>query len=229
MILKEERVGSFEASSLMTKVYFLMAMALMITGVTAITVASSKELALAILGNKLVFYGLIFGELGLVWFLGAQIDRLSFPIALGSFVLYSVLNGATLSAIFFVYSTSAIGAAFMVTAGTFVVMSVYGYVTKQDLSAIGNLLLMALVGVIIATIVNMFMHNAMLDSIITYIGVLIFVGLIAYDTQKIKNRAYNMIGYGDAGGKIALMGALDLYLDFINLFLYILKLFGRKR
>lgn len=229
MILKEERIGSFETSSLMTKVYFLMAMALMITGITAITVASSKELAMSIFGNRIVFYALIFGELGLVWFLGAQIDRLSFPIAVGSFVLYSVLNGATLSAIFFVYSTNAIGAAFMVTAGTFVVMSIYGYVTKQDLSAIGNLLLMALVGVIIATIVNMFMHNEMLDSIITYIGVLIFVGLIAYDTQKIKNRAYNMIGYGDVGVKIALMGALDLYLDFINLFLYILKLFGRKR
>ncbi len=229
MFLKEERVGSFDATNLMTKVYFLMAMALMITGITAIGVASSNAVASAILGNKLVFYALIFGELGLVWYLSASIDKLSLPAAMGSFILYSVMNGATLSVIFFVYSTNAIGSAFMVTAGTFVVMSVYGYVTKQDLSAIGNLLLMALIGVIIATLVNMFMHNTMLDTIITYAGVLIFVGLIAYDTQKIKNRAYNMIGYGDAAGKIAIMGALDLYLDFINLFLYILKLFGRKR
>jgi FtsH-binding integral membrane protein len=182
-----------------------------------------------VVGNRIIFYALLFGELGLVWFVTARIDSLSGVTATFLFLLYSVLNGLTFSVIFLVYTASSIGSTFFVTAATFGVMSIYGYTTKRDLTSLGNLMFMALIGLIIASVVNIFLGSEMLYWITTYAGVLIFVGLTAYDTQKIKQMASTDFGTSENVQKGALMGALRLYLDFINLFLFLLRLFGRRK
>lgn len=216
-------------STFISKVYSWMSLALLITGAVAAYIASSDALLESIVGNRGVFYGLLFGEIALVWVISAAINRLSATTATGLFILYSVMNGLTLSVIFLRYTASSIGTTFFVTAGTFAVMSVYGHTTKRDLTSWGNLLLMALIGLIIASVVNLFWQNSMFYWICTYVGILIFVGLTAYDTQKIKE--YGAQGFGDSDSmqKGALIGALQLYLDFINLFLYILRLLGNRR
>lgn len=216
-------------SSFISKVYAWMSMALMITALAAVYVASSPALTSAILGNRIVFYVLLFGELGLVMFISGAINRLSAMTATLLFILYSVINGLTLSCIFLVYSGASIGTTFLVTAGTFGVMSIYGYTTKRDLTSMGNLLVMALIGFVIASIVNLFLQNSILYWIITYIGILIFVGLTAYDTQAIKEMGAAGFNTSDGMRKGAIMGALKLYLDFINLFLLLLRLFGGRR
>lgn len=216
-------------SSFITKVYAWMSMALMITALTAVYVASSEELTRAILGNRIVFYILLFGELGLVMFISAALERISAMTATLLFVAYSVLNGLTLSVIFLVYSGASIGTTFLVTAGTFGVMSIYGYTTKRDLTSMGNLLIMALIGFIIASIVNMFLHSTIFYWICTYAGILIFVGLTAYDTQKIKEMGAAGFNTSEGMRKGAIIGALSLYLDFINLFLLLLRLFGGRK
>ena len=155
--------------------------------------------------------------------------RLSLTTATLLFILYSIINGATLASIFAVYSMSVIGQTFLVTAGTFGAMAVYGYFTKKDLTSWGRLLLMALIGLIIAGIVNLFLHNSTMDLIVSGIGVLVFVGLTAYDSQKIKHMLLMQEDMGETAQKVALMGALSLYLDFINLFLYLLRFMGRER
>lgn len=227
--VKEARIGEAQMS-LFRQVYVWMTMALAITGLTALVVATSPTLLSAIFGNKLLFWGLIIAEMVLVFGLSGAISRLSFTTATMMFILYSVINGATLSVIFLVFEPTAIAAAFFTTAGTFAVMSVYGYLTRRDLSAMGNLLFMALIGLIIASVVNLFWANSTLYWIITYAGVLIFVGLIAWDTQKIKQMLLQSgMEVNDSTKKIALMGSLMLYLDFINLFLYILRIFGGRK
>jgi FtsH-binding integral membrane protein len=158
-----------------------------------------------------------------------MINRLSLTTATLLFILYSVINGATLSVIFLGYSQTVIAKTFLITAGMFGAMSVFGYVTKQDLSGIGKILFMALIGLIIATIVNLFVKSSMFDMVLSYIGVVIFVGLTAWDTQKIKQMLLMADGMDEGVQKIALMGALSLYLDFINLFLYLLRIFGGNR
>ncbi|WP_404850119.1 Bax inhibitor-1/YccA family protein [Elizabethkingia anophelis] len=154
---------------------------------------------------------------------------MSTTTAIAAFMGYAVLNGLTLSLIFLIYTFSSIALTFFVTAGTFAVMSVYGYVTKTDLTKIGKIMMMLLVGIIIASIVNMFLKSPMIYWITTYIGVAVFVGLIAYDTQKIKNYFLELNGDESLMGRMAIMGALTLYLDFINLFLFLLRLFGGGR
>ena len=216
-------------SALMRKVYVWMTLALVITGVTAYGVANSPALLTAIFMNSALRWGLIIGELALVFVISGMINRLSLTTATLLFVLYSVLNGATLSVIFVVFSTSAIAKTFFITAGMFGAMSLYGYTTKQDLSSIGKILFMALIGIIIATIVNVFMKSSMVDTVISYIGVVVFTGLTAWDTQKIKNALATAEGMDEGVQKIALIGALNLYLDFINLFLYLLRIFGDRR
>jgi uncharacterized protein len=227
MYMTPEQVR-IEQASFITKVYGWMSFALALTGLTAIFVAMTPALTHLIFGNKLVFYGLIIGELALVAWLSLAVQKMSATMATSVFLGYSVLNGVTMASIFLVYTTSSIASTFFITAGTFAAMSVYGYTTKRDLTSMGNLLIMALMGLIIASIVNIFMKSPMLYWITTYAGVLIFVGLIAYDTQKIKDM--NIIGNEgtDEDRKEAIMGALSLYLDFINLFLYLLRIFGRK-
>ena len=214
--------------ALMRKVYLWMTMALMITGITAAGVANSPNLLALIYSNSFVLWGVIIAELGLVFYVSARIDKLSLPTATMLFILYSVLNGAMLSSIFLVYSTALISKVFFITAGTFGATAFYGYATKKDLSSIGNILFMALIGLIIATVVNIFMKSAMFDLILSYIGVAIFVGLTAWDSQKIKTMLALQHDADESAQKIALMGALSLYLDFINLFLYLLRIFGRN-
>ncbi|MEG1999214.1 MAG: Bax inhibitor-1/YccA family protein [Bacteroidales bacterium] len=174
------------SAQLIKNVYMWMTLALGITGITALAAAGSYELQQAIIGNKMMFWILMFAEIGLVIFIAARIMKISFATATTLFMIYSVLNGLTLSVIFMMYTKASIASAFFVTAGTFGAMSLYGYVTKRDLSSLGNILFMALIGLIIATVVNIFWANEIFYWIVTYAGVLIFVGLTAYDTQKIK-------------------------------------------
>ena len=213
---------------LMRKVYVWMTLALVITGVTAYGVATSPGLMMAIATNKLLFWGLIIAEFGLVVAISAAINKLSLTTATLLFVMYSVINGATLSFIFAIYTMSSIACVFFITAGTFAVMAVIGYTTKKDLTSMGKILFMALIGIIIATIVNIFLKSTGLQMIVSYLGVLIFVGLTAYDSQKIKQMLLMAPDAGEGAQKIALLGALSLYLDFVNLFIYILRIFGRR-
>lgn len=214
--------------ALMRKVYLWMTMALVITGFTAYGVATSPAIMSAILMNKMLFFGLIIGEFALVIGLSAAINRLSLSTATLMFVLYSVINGATLSVIFLAYTMSSIANVFFITAGTFAAMAFVGYTTKKDLSGMGKMLMMALIGLIIATVVNLFLRSTGLQLIVSYIGVLVFVGLTAYDTQKIKQMLMMAEDTGETAQKIALLGALSLYLDFVNLFLYLLRIFGKR-
>jgi FtsH-binding integral membrane protein len=210
------------------RVYAWMTAGLLVTGAVAMFVAGNDALMAAIFGNSFVFFGLIIAELALVWILSANIGRMSVATATGMFLGYSALNGLTMAAIFWVYTSASIASTFFVTAGTFGAMSAYGYLTKRDLSGMGNFLFMALIGLIIASVVNMFWANSTLYWIITYAGVLIFVALTAYDTQKIKRLAAQVSDETGAG-RVAVMGALTLYLDFINLFLFLLRILGVRR
>jgi len=228
---KQERSLSIaEASSLlMRKVYLWMTLALVITGVTAYGVATSPGILQMIFGNTVLFWGLIIAEFGLVFAISSAINRLSLTVATLLFVLYSVVNGATLSYILILYTSESVANVFFITAATFGVMSLVGYTTKTDLSSMGKILFMALIGLIIATIVNLFIGSSGLNMIISYVGVLIFVGLTAYDTQKIKKMLAEAPDAGEYMQKIALLGALTLYLDFINLFIYLLRILGDRK
>lgn len=214
---------------LIRKVYLWMTLALVITGFTAYYVASSETLMMALLSNQILFWGLVIGELVLVFSLSAAINKLSLTTATLMFVLYSVINGATLSFIFMVYTASSITNVFLITAGTFAAMALFGYFTKTDLTSWGKILMMALIGIIIATIVNIFTKSEGLAVILNYLGVLVFVGLTAYDSQKIKQMLMMASDAGETAQKVALLGALSLYLDFINLFIYLLRIFGSRR
>ena len=213
---------------LMRKVYVWMTLALAITGFTAYGVATSPGLMQAIFTNRVLFWGLIIAEFALVMGVSAAINRLSLTTATLMFVLYSVINGATLSVVFLAYSMASIATVFFITAGTFAAMAFIGYTTKTDLTSVGKIVLMALIGLIIATVVNVFVKSTMFDIILSYVGVLIFVGLTAYDSQKIKQMLLQAPDTGEGAQKVALLGALSLYLDFINLFIYLLRIFGRR-
>jgi len=214
---------------LMRKVYLWMTLALVITGFTAYYVATSETLMTALVTNQILFWGLAIGELALVIGLSAAINKLSLTTATLMFVLYSVINGVTMSFIFLAYTASSITNVFFITAGTFAVMALFGYFTKTDLTSMGKILMMALIGIIIATIVNFFTKSEGLTVILNYLGVLVFVGLTAYDSQKIKQMLMMAPDAGVGAQKLALLGALSLYLDFINLFLYLLRIFGARR
>ena len=213
---------------LMRKVYVWMTLALVITGFTSYGVATSPGILQAIYTNQILFWGLIIAEFALVIGVSAAINRLSLTVATLMFILYSVINGALLSYIFLIYTASSIATVFFITAGTFAAMALIGYTTKTDLTSIGKMLFMALIGLIIATIVNMFIKSSGFTLILSYVGVLIFVGLTAYDSQKIKQMLLQAPDAGEGAQKVALLGALTLYLDFINLFLYLLRIFGRR-
>ena len=212
-------------NTLIRAVYAWMGGGLMITALMAMVTISSPAMINALLGNRLVFYGLIFGELGLVIAISGAINRLSAAMASMLFVLYAALNGVTFSVIFAVYTAESIGSTFVITAATFGAMSVYGYVTKRDLTGWGSFLFMGLIGVVIASVVNIFTQSSAAAWVISALGVIVFTGLTAYDTQKIKA----MAAAGAEGRKPAILGALTLYLDFINLFLMLLRLLGNRR
>lgn len=225
---EQSRWAGVALPALMRKVYLWMTFALVITGVTAYGVANSDNLLAVIYSSKIIMWGIILAELGLVVAISGAINRMSLTTATMLFILYSVLNGVMFSSIFMAFQMDVIAKVFFITAGTFAVMAFIGYTTKADLTSLGKILLMALIGLIIATVVNIFVGSAGLDLIISYVGVLIFVGLTAYDTQKIKQMLYTQEGVNEVSQKIALLGALSLYLDFINLFLYLLRIFGRR-
>lgn len=230
LIREKEQMASVAFPALMRKVYVWMTLALVITGITAYGVANSPGILTAIFTNRLLFWGLIIAEFALVWYVSARIMRLSLVSATMLFVLYSVLNGVTLSSIFVIYTMTSIASVFFITAGTFAAMSLVGYFTKTDLSPMGRVLFMLLIGLIIATLVNVFLlKDTGFGLILSYVGVLIFVGLTAYDTQKIKQMLVQADDVTEEAQKIALLGSLTLYLDFINLFLYLLRIFGGNR
>jgi len=212
-------------NTLVRQVYAWMGCGLALTAIVALITVSSPGLLKAIVGNRLVFYGLMFGELALVFTLAGAINRMSATVATLLFIGYSALNGLTLSVIFLVYTADSIASTFAVSAAMFGAMSVYGYATKKDLTSWGNFLLMGLIGIVIASLVNLFMRNDAASWVISAIGVIVFTGLTAYDTWKIKA----MAAEGAEGRKPAILGALTLYLDFINLFLMLLRLMGGRR
>lgn len=217
-------------ATLMRNMYAWMAIALVITGFTAFAVANSYSLIYAIATNSILFYGLIFAELGLVYYLSSRIFRMSFATAGLLFAVYSIVNGVTLSLIFLIFKIGSIVSTFFITAGTFGAMAVVGSFLKKDLSFIGRFALMALIGLIIAGVVNIFMRSEGFSFIIAIIGVLVFTALTAYDAQKMKNLiAENGYEINENTQKLALIGALELYLDFVNLFLYLLRLLGSRR
>ena len=212
-----------------TKVYNWMAVALLLTGVVAYFTAQSEMMIQAIFGNRILFFGLIIGELALVGYISARINKLSSYNATLLFLAYTILNGLTMAVIFMAYTSESISSTFIITAGTFGAMSLYGYSTKSDLTKLGNLAFMALIGIIIASVVNMFMNSEMMTWIISYIGVAIFIALTAYDTQKLKVIAMNGFENEEGMEKSAILGALTLYLDFINLFLFLLRILGDRK
>lgn len=214
--------------ALMRKVYLWMTLAMVITGLTAWIVAHNIQMLSFIYTNQAVMWGLIIAEFAIVIGVTAAINKLSLPVATLLFILYSIINGALLSSIFIIYTMSSIATVFFITAGTFGAMSLYGYTTKSDLTSWGKILIMGVIGLVIATVVNLFLKSSALEMIVSYAGVLIFVGLTAYDTQKIKQMCLQAPDAGEAMQKYALLGALSLYLDFINLFIYLLRIFGRR-
>lgn len=214
-------------SKLLSKVFLWMTIALGITGLTSMLVYNSS-FVFTLMQNPMLMWGLVIAELIMVIALSAAINKISFTAATLMFIIYSILNGVMLSSIFLIYTQASISLAFFVTAGTFGAMALWGYTTRRDLSKMGSILFMALIGLIIATIVNIFLKSSAIYWITTYAGVLIFTGLTVWDVQKIKRMLSTADEVNDTTKKVALLGALSLYLDFINLFLYILRIFGNK-
>jgi len=216
-------------SAFMRGVYGWMAAGLGLTAVVSVAVASSPAM-LKLVFNPVALIVLVIAELGLVMMLSARINRMSAGAATGMFLAYSALNGLTLSGIFIAYTASTIASAFAVSAGMFLAMSVYGLVTKRDLTSWGSFLFMGLVGMVLASLVNIFLKSSALAMLLNYVGVLVFVGLTAYDTQRLKDMGqYAPMNDATAVRRGSILGALTLYLDFINLFLIMLRLFGGSR
>ncbi|MDH5542907.1 MAG: Bax inhibitor-1/YccA family protein [Nitrospinota bacterium] len=218
-----------EQSRFLIRVYNWMAAGLAVTAIVAWYVANTPSIYNAIIGNPILFFGIIIGELGLVFYLASRVMQMSAQRAMNVFIGYAALNGLTFSVIFVAYTQSSITTAFLVTGGMFAAMSFYGATTKKDLTSWGSFLFMGLIGIIIASLVNMFLQSPAVYWITTYAGVLIFTGLIAYDTQSILKM--NIIGNEGTqeDTKEAISGALRLYLDFINLFIMLLRLLGERR
>lgn len=218
-------------SDFIRSVYNWMGIGLALTAVTAMMVASNTTLLQLIFGNRLIFFGLIIAELALVFSISARVQRMQASTATALFVLYAILNGATLSVIFLAYTKAVIANTFFVCAGMFIATSLYAMTTKRDLSAWGSFLFMGLIGIIIASVVNLFVHSSAMTMMVSYLGVIVFVGLTAYDTQKLKAMAAGELAVSGAelARKGAIIGALALYLDFVNLFLMLLRIFGGSR
>ena len=228
-----EQTSSFNIvfASLMRKVYLWMFAGLLMTALTAMAAAKNSEFMSALLSNNLYFYGIIIGEFALVIYLSRSIMNMSFLTAGLCFALYAILNGLVMSVLFAIYTQESIATTFFATSATFGVMSIIGFVIKKDLSAVGRFLTMLLIGAIVATLVNIFIASSGLSIILNYVIIFIFVGLTAYHTQKIKETLIAVSQYGDSDStqKIALQGSLALYLDFINLFLHLLRILGDRK
>jgi FtsH-binding integral membrane protein len=211
-------------------VYNWMAIGLALTGFVAFFVSNSQTMMRLIFGNQIIFFGLIIGELALVFTISARVHKIRASTATSLFALYAALNGATLSAIFLIYTRSSITSTFFICAATFVASSIYGMATKRDLTSMGQFMFMGLMGIVIASVVNLFIRSSGMSLIVSYIGVIVFVGLTAYDTQKLRTMALSQPDGLDTGTirKGAILGALTLYLDFINLFLMLLRILGNR-
>ncbi len=218
---------SATVNSTMKRVYLKMTLALIVTAFIALFCASSVAYRTFLAGNSWLMWVLVFGELGIVFGISGAINRMSNTASTLLFYLFAVINGMMLSTIFLAFHTLAIAKTFFITAGTFGAMSVYGYCTNRDLSRIGSILTMALIGLVLAMVVNIFLGSNSLDWVISLAGVFIFVGLTAWDTQKVKTLA--AMAPAESAGRLATIGALTLYLDFINLFLFLLRFFGGNR
>lgn len=216
-------------SDVFSKIFGWMFGGLLITGATAFYTATTPWLLEKIFTNNIYWIGLLIAELVLVIVLTARVNKMSKGAAITSFLLYSVVNGLTLSTIFLAYTFESIASVFFISAGMFGIMALYGYTTKKDLSKIGSILLMGLVGIILASLVNLFILNNTFSFIIAILAIVIFVGLTAYDVQRIKSMAYQVGNDSEFTTKFAIIGALTLYLDFINLFLELLRIFGKSR
>ena len=227
--IESTRYSDTVVATLMRNVYIWMTLALVITGLTAMVTAKSEAWMTFIFTNNWALIALVILQLGLVFYFSARINRMSFSTATAVFILYSAITGLTFSSIFVVFSMSSIATTFFITAGMFAAMALVGSFTKKDLSGMGKFALMALIGLIIAGIVNMFLRNAMMDFIVSGIGVLVFAGLTAYDSQKIRQMLQMQSEINESTQKLALLGSLSLYLDFINIFLYLLRFFGSSR
>lgn len=210
----------------MKNVYLLMCLALVVSGITAYLCAATPAFIHALATSSALMWGLIIAEFVLVFAISGAINKMSTVVAMALFGAFSIINGMMLSSIFLAFTMTSIAKTFFITAGTFGAMSIYGYTTKQDLTKFGKILMMALIGLVIAMIVNIFAKSSTLDWIISIVGVLLFVGLTAWDTQKIKQLA--QVIPASEHGRLATLGALNLYLDFINLFLFLLRFFGRR-
>jgi len=222
------RLSADSSTSLMTKVFGWQSLGLMISAVVAFFVATTPLLFKALVMNKVVFFGLMFGQLGLVLALGAMAHKMSYGAMVASFLGYAMMTGITLSTIFIIYTMSSIAACFAIAAGMFGIMAVYGYVTKADLSSFGNIMFMGLIGVVIASLVNIFMRSQTMSYVLSFLSILIFTGLTAYDVQKIKSFR-SFADDEESVKKVAVLGALTLYLDFLNIFLHLLFLLGGRR
>lgn len=217
---------SAHVSSVMKSVYVKMTLALVVTAFVSLFCAGSTSYLRFMITNSWFYWVLAIAEFGIVFGVSAGINKLSSATAALLFYVFAIINGMLLAPVFLIYTGASIAKTFFITAGTFGAMSVYGYFTDRDLSRMGSILFMALIGLIIASIVNIFAASSTLDWIISGLGVLIFVGLTAWDTQQIKNMAQQMPAA--SAGRLATLGALNLYLDFINLFLYLLRFFGDR-
>lgn len=213
-------------SKYIAQVYAWMVLALGITAISSGVIVNSPAIQAVLFSSKYIIFGLFIAQLFLVGYLSFRVNKMSYASAVAVFIGYAALTGITISGIFFMYTAGSILSTFAITALTFAVMSFVGYTTKTDLTKFGSLMMMGLIGIIIASIVNFFMQSSVLYYIISYVGVGVFVGLIAYDTQKIK--AYAHLETAEMRKKAGILGALSLYLDFINLFLMLLRLLGRR-
>ena len=218
-------VSGESANDILWVTYRWMSVGLAITGIVAYLIANTPAALQVFIENRIVFYGLIFAQLGLVLTFSALVTRVSTAAAAGMFFAYAALTGATFSVLFLVYTASSIASTFFITAGTFAGLSVFGAVTKRDLSVVGRFAVFAVIGLIISSVVNIFLKSPALLWLTTFAGILIFAALTAYDTQQLKEM-FRTEGYAR---NLALRGALKLYLDFINMFLFLLNLFGRRR
>ena len=217
-----------QTNAVMKRVYLRMTIGLLVSAFVALGVASSPSLISILFGNPIVYWGMFIAMFIMAFTIPAAMNKLSNGAMIGLFVLFAALMGASLSSIFLVYSLGSITSTFFITAGTFGAMSAYGYFTKTDLTKFRSFLFMALIGLIIASVVNIFLKSATMMWIVSFVGVLIFVGLTAYDTQQVKHLAAANLDPA-LTDKLATIGALNLYLDFINLFLYLLRFLGASR
>ena len=226
---KSAEIAEVESRKFLLNVYNWMAMGLALTGIIAFGVSTSDTLLRIFILNRFLFYGLLIFQFVIVVALSAALKRIPAIIAIGAFFLYSAMTGLTFSVLFLVYTSASIASTFFICAAMFASVSVFGYITKMNLAGVGTFMYMGLIGLIIASIVNLFINSSSLYFIISYAGVLIFVGLTAWDTQKLKKISYMQDFESEEGKKIAVMGALNLYLDFINMFLFLLRIMGSRR